>query len=186
VYSGSNEGTSEADPIHVTPGADGIYDISKLLGESICLGLEDSKVRVARLSNVYGKQQSRHTFLGSLLEDIGAGRSIVINEGSESSKDYVAITDVVALIEQISLQGQHRIYNIASGMPFSHSTLAKKLSAMTNLSITFKQGAPQRAFPRININRIIEEFGYKPKSLLEGLSELIPSSTHQLKRKNYD
>ena len=60
---GLSEGLySEEDKINVFPGKDSIYDISKLLGESLCLSTQRPDVRIARLSNVYGVGQSSSTF----------------------------------------------------------------------------------------------------------------------------
>jgi nucleoside-diphosphate-sugar epimerase len=186
VYGTSSEYVSEIDPVFVMPGANGIYDISKLLGESLCLALEQPTVRVVRLSNVYGERQSRHTFLGSLLEDVSARREILIREDPESSKDYIAITDVVHLIQKVALQGQHKIYNLASGSSTSHKMLAEELCQLTGLTAIFSETAPCRIFPRININRITDEFGLKPRSVLKDLSELITKSNAKLNRINYD
>ena len=173
VYGLLSEYVSETDPICVMPGPDSIYDISKLLGESLCLAIGRPTVRVARLSNVYGTSQSHHTFLGSLLEDVRAGREILIGEDPDSSKDYISIKDVVSLIHKISLQGRHQLYNLASGSPTSHRKLVDRLCELTGHTAIFRDMAPSRTFPRINIHRITEEFGLEPRSVLKDLSELV-------------
>lgn len=176
VYGTSAAIASETDRINVMPGADGIYDISKLLGESLCLALGRPAVRVVRLANVYGEGQSRHTFLGSLLEDVAAGRDIVIREDPDSSKDYIAIADVVSLIEKIALNGRNQIYNLASGISTSHSDLAERLRHLTTASVGFLEGATRRSFPRMNVARISKEFGFVPRSLLDDLGRLVAAS----------
>ncbi len=173
VYGLSATDACESDRICVMPGADGIYDISKLLGESLCLALDRPDVRVARLSNVYGNGQSRHTFLGSLLEDVSAERDIIIREDPRSSKDYVAISDVVRLIENIALCGRQRVYNIACGFGTSHADIAERLRHLVRNSVSFLPGAPYRTFPRINVARIEEEFGFAPRNLLDDLGKLV-------------
>jgi nucleoside-diphosphate-sugar epimerase len=72
IYQGLENLATGSSRIRVMPGADGIYDISKLLGESLRLTLDRSNVRVVRLSNVYGIGQGHHTFLGALISDIYA------------------------------------------------------------------------------------------------------------------
>jgi nucleoside-diphosphate-sugar epimerase len=176
VYGTSAVIASESDRISVMPGPDGIYDISKLLGESLCLALGRPEVRVARLSNVYGEGQSRHTFLGSLLADVAAGRNIVIREDPDSSKDYIAIADVVSLIEKIVLHGRHQTYNLASGVGTSHRHVAEQLRRLTAASVVFQEGAPRRSFPRMDVARITEEFGFTPRSLLDDLGGLAAAS----------
>lgn len=169
----SSENTSELDRICVIPSLDSVYDISKLLGESLCLSLNNSKIRIARLSNVYGKGQSTHTFLGSLFSDIKSVPALEICEDPNSSKDYVALTDVIELLILISTQGTDQIYNVASGMQIKHSEIVNKLQNLIEQPIKFKEGAPIRKFPTINIDRIRNEFGFKPRNLLDDLVELI-------------
>lgn len=173
VYGINGRLTGETDRISTMSGADGIYDISKLLGESLCLALGRKEVRVARLSNVYGLGQSRHTFLGSLLEEVAAKRAIVIREDPASSKDYISIVDVVNLIEKIALHGQHQIYNLASGSNIDHQSLAGHLSYLTHIPVSFLDGAPLRRFPRINVARIAQEFGLVQCNLLDDLEGLV-------------
>lgn len=180
VYGSSCTHGREADKICVSPSQDSIYDISKLLGESLCVALGRPEVRVARLANVYGVGQSRHTFLGSLLEDVGTGREIVIHEAPESSKDYIAISDVVSLIEKIALSGQHQMYNLASGTSTRHCDLADALRNLTTTSIKFLDGASRRSFPLIDVTRITDEFSFMPRHLLNDLSKLVlASNNHQ-------
>lgn len=70
IYGTKKDFASETDYIKVFPNEDSIYDISKLLAESLCMSINNSNIRIARISNVYGVNQSCNTFLGSLLSDI--------------------------------------------------------------------------------------------------------------------
>ncbi|WP_269584575.1 NAD-dependent epimerase/dehydratase family protein [Roseibium sp. Sym1] len=168
---GSNE-TSETAPIAVTPSADTTYDLSKMLGEALCLSHEQAGVKVIRLSNVYGPDQGTATFLGSLLEDLAGTGQTTIREAPGSSKDYVAVDDVVQLAERIARTGRHRTYNVASGQPVSHEEIAEAVRN-EGLSCTFTPGGVRRAFPQINIERIRTEFGFSPRSLLKDLPALL-------------
>ncbi len=168
VY-GSSNNTSETTPITVTPNADTLYDLSKLLGESICLSHKNPAVRVARLSNVYGIGQSEHTFLGSVLRDVKNKGNVTIGENPASSKDYVSVQDVVELLELIALNGKERLYNIASGKATTHQALADSLGS----AVSFAPNGATRALPGINIARISGEFGKTPRQLLNDLSTLL-------------
>jgi len=170
-----NGKATEAMPVTVLPGADGLYDISKLMGESLCLSRNSPAVRVARLSNVYGKGQNEHTFLASICKDLRATGSVTIREAPESSKDYIALEDVVALLEAIALSGRRRIYNVASGRAVTHSELAGQLAKIDSYRVTFEHGASRRVFPAIDIAGVIDEFGYKPRLLLDDLDKLLGS-----------
>ena len=76
-----------------------------LFGASLCLTHQSKCVRIVPLSNVYGQGQSKHTFLGSILEDLLAKKIVHINESAESCKDYVFIDDVIPLLVDIAVRG---------------------------------------------------------------------------------
>lgn len=173
VYGTSDSVGKETNLIRVAPGADGIYNISKLLGEALCLAIERPTVRVVRLANVYGCGQSQHTFLGSLLRDLALRQPIVIQEDSESSKDYIAISDVVDLLGKIAIKGSDRVYNLASGKTISHRILGNRIEVLTGTPVKFLVNGPRRVFPSINVDRITQEFDFSPRCLLDDFSELI-------------
>lgn len=175
ALAGGLEETSEDAPVQVLPSADTTYDLSKMLGEALCLSLNQPSVKVIRLSNVYGPDQSKATFLGSLLEDLVTTGQANILESPESAKDYVAISDVVNLAEKIARCGLHRTYNVASGQPVSHFEIAKAVEK-NGLTCTFSPSGARRAFPKINITRLQDEFDFTPRSLLEDLPQLIETA----------
>lgn len=161
---------AEDDPICVAPGADALYDISKLLGEALCLALP--RTRVARLSNVYGTGQSADNFLGAVLGEIRSRGETTIREAPGSSKDYVALVAIAPLLEAIALRGRERIYNVASGQPLTHRELAERLHELTGATIRFAEGAAERVLRRVDVTRIAREFSFSapPPALdLEGL-----------------
>jgi nucleoside-diphosphate-sugar epimerase len=174
VYAGiADESAREESDLTVVPDADGVYNLSKLTGEAICLSHPSEKVRVIRLANVYGPGQSSDTFLGMLLNDIELGRQVLISEAPTSSKDYIAIEDVCLLLEKIALHGRHRIYNVASGEPVYHVDLARVLSSVSASEVAFADNAPHRSFPRIDISRVVDEFWFRPRRLLDQLTRTI-------------
>ncbi|MFM8331438.1 MAG: NAD-dependent epimerase/dehydratase family protein [Candidatus Methylumidiphilus sp.] len=173
---GGGQPVREDTPIPVTPDADSLYDISKLMGEALCLAQPSPQVRVARLANVYGPGQSRHTFLAAVIAELSAAGHVEIMESPVSAKDYVALSDVIALAEKIALSGRERVYNVASGARVTHAELAAKLSALTGGGIRFAGDAPTRIFPEIDIGRIASEFGHIPAQLLDNLGDLLPAS----------
>ncbi|MDP7089235.1 MAG: NAD-dependent epimerase/dehydratase family protein [Dehalococcoidia bacterium] len=172
VYRMSSHSTKESATLPIKADADGIYDISKLLGESYCMATACPDIRVARLSNVYGSDQGVSTFLGSIVRDIHEGKSIFIGEDPQSAKDYIAIEDVVELLVKIAGGGRDRIYNIASGRNIAHQTLIELLQEHSRANFTFKPNAPRRAFPVIDISRAVSEFGFTPRELASELGNL--------------
>jgi nucleoside-diphosphate-sugar epimerase len=177
VYGGLTGPVSEDSVLRARPDADGIYDLSKLLGEAICLSMPDERVRAARISNVYGPGMHDNSFLGMLLADVAAGRDITIGEAPGSSKDYVAIDDLCRMIEQIAVGGHHRLYNLASGSPVTHAEIAEVIEREMSSSVAFADGGPLRAFPTIDVARISGEIDFRPASLLERLPTMLARTT---------
>jgi len=175
LYSGvdSPQPVTEEMALVVKPGLDAVYDLSKLLGESLCLMLDNPSVRVARLSNVYGHGQSKHTFLQMLLNEISEKGTVEIREAPQSAKDYVFVGDVVCALENIALYGQHRIYNVASGVRVMHKQIADYLASQGDAKITFAENGALRRFPEVSVERLVREFGWAPQSFLRSLNDLV-------------
>jgi nucleoside-diphosphate-sugar epimerase len=174
VYGGlaAGEVATEDTKLSVVPGMDGLYDLSKLLGEAFCAAQDNPRVRTVRLSNVYGAEQSPHTFLGAVMQDLAAKGSVDIGEAPSSAKDYIAIDDVVTMLPQIAEKGQHRLYNLASGRNTSHQEVANLLTE-TGYKVTFREGGVKRIFPPIDVARIKHEFQYAPRHLTDDLPLLL-------------
>ena len=177
VYGTSATDTREDSRLSVLPGADGLYDLSKLLGESLCLALPRPEIKVARLSNVYGHDQNATTFLGNLLSSARKRQDIRINEHPDSEKDYLSVDDAVACIEHISLAGAARIYNVASGRNISHRALADRIGQASGMSVSFEGPAPLRRFPPIDTALLQTEFPFTPRDLLNDLPSLVHASS---------
>ena len=81
IYSSlpGNTLANEEVAIPLTTEIDSLYDLSKMLGEALCLAHPSSTVRVARLSNVFGLGQSMHTFLASVVQQLREANRAVIN-----------------------------------------------------------------------------------------------------------
>ena len=175
VYSGLDlhKLATENSDIVVAPGSDSLYNLSKLMGESLCLARQNPDVRVARLSNVYGAGISTDTFLGSVLDDLRLHGRVTVNESPDSGKDYVASSDVVTLLEAISLHGQQRLYNVASGQLVTHRDLFEKIGLLTGFASDYSDGCTTRTFPLVDISLVQKEFGFQPKHLLDTVGELL-------------
>ncbi len=171
VYANSIN-TNEEEPICIRPSADSLYDLSKLLGESICLSHEQSTVRITRLSNVYGPGQNENMFLGRILKDLKENNKTVIQEAPESSKNYIYIDDVVEILEKISTSGKGRLYNIASEANTTHRTISDIITSY-GYDVSFQPDANARIFPHINTHKASSEFGFSPRCISETLPSLL-------------
>ena len=173
VAAGGVDGLDETCPLTVDPQRpDDLYNLSKLAGESLALNCGRA-ARVVRLSNVYGVGDDSENFLASIVRSAVATGSITFGGSATSAKDYVSQDDVIAILPQIALAGSSRIYNVCSGVNTSHAELAQRLSAITGCRIEYAAGAKEIVFPRLSNHRLQAEFGFRPTSVLDHLSELV-------------
>lgn len=101
----------EESPLIVNPNdLDAIYNISKLMGESLCLNAKKPNMRVVRLSNIYGPTMGEQNFLGSLIYQALEKKEIFLKSSMDSSKDYLFIEDLLPLLVAIAKNGKEKLY----------------------------------------------------------------------------
>ncbi len=146
-----------------------LYNLSKLMGESLCLQGSRGRACVARLSNVVGGEDAdSENFIPSLLRDAATGR-IHLRSALDSAKDYIHIDDVVPLLARMARGPATGIYNIASGTRTTHAEWIDAITAATGAEVTVEPGAPRILFPPIDITRIRAEFGADPREAVRSL-----------------
>ncbi|MFZ6817476.1 NAD-dependent epimerase/dehydratase family protein [Undibacterium sp. Ji22W] len=164
--------TSENTTLLVNPEVAGdLYNLSKLMGESLCLQSGRS-VRIARLSNVYGLQMPEQNFLAEILNAAARHKHVRFRSAPESEKDYISVHDVVTALPHIALDGGNGIFNLASGVNVSNQMIADFL---TNTSVVceFESNAPSIKFPRIDTQKIKAKFGSRTCDLVRDLPSLL-------------
>lgn len=157
-------------PLLVSPhsGSD-LYNLSKLMGESLCLHASQGRACVARLSNVVGGEDAdSENFIPSLLRDAATGH-IQLRSALDSAKDYIHIDDVVPLLARMARGPASGIYNLARGIRTSHAEWLDAISAATGARVTVEAGAPRILFPPIDITRIRTEFGADPRAAVASI-----------------
>jgi len=169
VYAGAKAGHEEAD-LTVNPHTPtDLYNVSKLMGESLCLHSGRHDVRIARVSNVVGGAAADSPdFIPTLVRHARAGR-IVLESDLQSVKDYIHLDDVSALVIALSMSGNHRVYNVGSGQQTSNQQWAAALEARYGCTVDVVPNAPLSTFPPVDIRRIQSEFGFNPSSVLDAL-----------------
>ena len=160
VYDGC-ETTDEGQALSVRPGSpDHLYNLSKLLGESLALSCGKA-CRVVRLSNVVGPDMGAANFLGSVLKEARETGAVCFKTSLQSSKDYIWIDDAVRGLMVIASQGKQAIYNLASGTNLSHGELARWLES--HHILTSVGAHPSTAtFPVIQIERLVTDAAFSP------------------------
>ena len=175
VYQHS-ESTKEENPIILKPNQEhDVYNASKILGESICLSLDDPSVRVVRLSNVIGNNFNSNLFLPMLLRNAVTSKKMIIKSTLDSEKDYVYIDDVVRILPRISLNGSERLYNVAYGKNIKTSEIVKKIQSFVKCNVSEEYRSTKFKLEPINIKRISKEFQFKPVSVLGKIETLLNS-----------
>ena len=173
VYAPESKVAYEEDAMQVSPlDPDHLYNISKAMGESLALSC-GKRVRVARISNVFGDDFTSQNFLSSIIKDAIKLKIVTLRTSLNSAKDYVSIDDVVDGLIKIATRGQHRIYNLASGRNVSHGQLMEKIVELTGCRVEEIPRAPRITYPQISIDRMRAEFGFQPSSVLDSMSELV-------------
>jgi len=165
VYADADSAGEEISLV-VNPGRpDDLYNISKLLGEAVCLATGRAEVKVARLSNVIGVGMPRDNFVASLVVDAVRDGKITFRTAPESCKDYIAIDDVIDLLLAIANRGTQAIYNVASGRNTTNREIAELIKDRTACGVEFLPSGPKQVFPVIDTSRIQTEFGFSPRPL---------------------
>jgi nucleoside-diphosphate-sugar epimerase len=175
VYRGASEGSEEVTLLVRPIDPDDVYNITKLAGESVCLSTNEPRVRVARLSNVFGLGNRTNNFLSSIISDATTSGRVVIQTSRESQRDYVGLADIVFIIESIALTGQARLYNVASGRNVTNNQIAELITRSLGADVRFSENAATITYPRIIIDRIQCEFGFTPLDFEKLFAEMISS-----------
>ncbi len=149
-----------------------LYNISKLMGESLCLSSGRAGVRIARLSNVVGPAMGSDNLVGHLVLEARAGK-IRLRTHPASAKDYIFINDAVRMLSRIAINGRERIYNVASGEQMEHRQWLAALSGLTGCTVETDENAPFQSFPAIDVERMKREFGFELSPVSEVVQQLL-------------
>lgn len=173
VY-GAGKNTTEKSELTVNPNRlDDIYNISKLMGESIIIHSGRPYMKVVRLSNVLGENQNPDTFLAQLLHEGFTTGSVTFHQALDSAKDYIYIHDAVFFLRQIAKLSESGIYNLAAGETISNADIADYMESILGFETKVADNAPTRSFTTINIDKIVKIFGVKPRSFSDYFPELL-------------
>lgn len=147
-----------------------LYNLSKLLGESLCLN-SGRPVHIVRLSNVYGENMPSQNFLAEVLTAAARERRVEFRSAPDSQKDYISIRDVTHYLPLIASQGETGIYNLARGENSANAEIAAFLRSR-GVQCDFAEQAPSLVFPRIDTTRLRKDFGAPQHDLASDLPAL--------------
>lgn len=102
-----------------------LYDLSKALGENLCLTICATRTAIARLSCVYDWNPGATGYLSEILHRAASEKSFVLDTCSGLVRDYIHLDDVVAGLQAMMLAGASGVYNLASGKNVSNQELTQ-------------------------------------------------------------
>jgi len=162
----NNKITNENSTLKINPkNINDYYNIKKICAESF-LEMQNKKIKIIRLSNIYGKNYKSPLLVPTLIRDAIKKNKIKITVNKFSTKDYLNIDDTIDLIIKIVNFGKENTYNVASGKNIKIIEIANKIKELTNCKIKFKNQNLLIKEPVINITKIKNEFNFSPKSNL--------------------
>jgi nucleoside-diphosphate-sugar epimerase len=153
-----------------------LYDLSKALGENLCLTAAGGRAAVARLSCVYDWQPGAPGFLSEWLQRAAHSKTLQLDSSSGVLRDYIHLDDVVLALRAMSSQRATGIVNVASGENISNAGLAA-LFAQHGWTVTFNNaGTPQQA-PACPLARLAV-LGVVPRPVRDVLAACLTSETY--------
>ncbi|WP_312163888.1 SDR family oxidoreductase [Phenylobacterium sp.] len=119
-----------------------VYDLSKALGENLCLARSGGRAAVARLANVFDWTDDAGGFLSDLLKRARREKVMTLDSSPLAGRDYIHADDVIAALLAMDAQDTDGIVNVARGEAISNGDVAAVLAqAGWTLNLT-GQGAP--------------------------------------------
>lgn len=169
-----NEFGFEKDSLLVNPNDfSDLYNISKLMGESICLSNNNTKIKIVRLSNVIGNDSKSSNFFTSLIREAVKNKSINLKTSFEDKKDYIHINDVTKMLLKIAIDGSDRLYNLASGKSISHQQIIKEITKSIDCKVNYLNIEVGLKFPEVSIENLKKEFNFIPTDVLDEIPKLV-------------
>lgn len=179
VYLANDKSHEDTDVDLVCSDERKLFNLVKLTAEAL---LEKSGVdfRIVRPSNVYGTAVNSPLFLPSIVRDAIIKKEVDMYVPPHYSKDYVHVDDVVCLTLAITKNSEFVRYNIASGRNTSAYEIANILESETNCKINWHGSNNCDSFPLTEINRVVDEYDYKPKVATELIADMIKNFRKEL------
>jgi len=166
--------THEENELKVNPNnPNDLYNISKIMGESLCVSCGKDNVKIVRPSNVVGINSPPNLFVQSIINDAINKNKILLRSTLDSEKDYVYIDDVVDMIYKISTKGKSNIYNIAMGKNTKSKEIVDKIVSITGCDIEISKDAKRFSSPLISIDKLYNEFEFEPLPIVDNLEKIV-------------
>lgn len=174
VYDGLSGLVDEAADLILNPNNPRhLYDLSKLMGESLCL--QTGQASVARLSCVYCDESDADGFLPGLLKRSlqNNSKQLIVDSSPYYSRDYVHLYDVLDALIAISDERKSTIYNVASGQNVSNKDIFSVLESACDIAIVATQHHNPSISPQISIEKLQYSLGWSAKKVLPMIEAIL-------------
>ncbi|SPD68915.1 conserved protein of unknown function (plasmid) [Cupriavidus taiwanensis] len=144
----------EAAPLTLDPANPrALYDLSKALGENLCLTQAAGRAAVARLSCVFDWEDGAPGFLSEWLQRAGREREFRLETDAAFVRDYIHLDDVVAALARLCDSAATGIFNVASGANVSNAELAA-VFARRGWSVALARSTAPQSAPLCSVRRL--------------------------------
>jgi len=155
------EAGREDEPLSLRPAEPRhLYDLSKALGENLCLTQSGGRASVARLACVWDWTDGSPGFLSEWMQKARSSRELSFDSATGYVRDYIHLDDTVAALRAILDSGAAGIFNVASGENVSNGEMAEVFEA-AGWHVRLARETPRQAAPRCDVARIAS-LGVKP------------------------
>jgi nucleoside-diphosphate-sugar epimerase len=173
VYADAEQ-TNENAVLKVNPIQSGdLYNLSKLMGESLCLHSGYPNTKVIRLSNIIGIRSDNDFFLDQLIAEGYSQGFVEFQTSFDSQKDYLYIDDAIKFIISISQSSENGIFNVASGESISNRQIADFIHDRFRFEIRIRSNAALSNFIPIDTTKTTQIFGFKPRKFADYFPEYL-------------
>jgi nucleoside-diphosphate-sugar epimerase len=169
IYLGAQYSREDSDLPILRDDENAIFNAMKVAAEQLCLTDKNPTVRAVRLSTVIGFAPRGISLIPALIKDALIEGKMRLTISPQSSRDYIAIDDVLDLLPRIALEGKWRCYNLASGLNISLGEIVGVIERELSSVGEWRPNAPTVIYPIIDIDRIRTEFSFTPNSALHAL-----------------
>ncbi len=167
-----SRGGRETDILELDPALPrNVYDLSKALGENLCLTRSGGRGVVARLSNVFAAVPEASGFLSELLVRAQAERDIVLASSPGGGRDYIHVDEVIAALIAMGQGDVAGIVNVASGATLTNTELAQ-VFAQSGRSLTLTGTDAPTSQPVCSTERL-RTLGVAPRDVRQVIADIL-------------
>ncbi len=130
LYDGLKTATEKSDLVLNPDNPRHLYDLSKALGENMCLHASRGRACAMRLSSVYDEGEDASGFMPDLLRRLKKERSFELDSNSGIVRDYIYVGDVVQGLIKLADSKESGIVNLASGENVSNQDIVDALNSI--------------------------------------------------------